>query len=105
MKEEYEKMLFNVSVDMLKEIEEYERNEYIKQNRMLKRKYPSNKEVVNAIKNLTGGTINRYVIDDFYEVVKKYLKDKGFDVSALNKKRFWRLVTNLIRKGYIKFIS
>jgi hypothetical protein len=81
-------MLLNVSVGMLREIEEYERNEYIKQNRMVKRKYPSNEEVVNAIKNLTGGTINKHVIDNFYEVVRKYLKDKGFDVSALNEKGF-----------------
>ncbi len=105
MSEEYEEILLNVSTDLLREVEEYEKREYSKQHKGIKKRYPSNEDIVNAIKELTGGSINRYIIDELYDSVRRYLEEKGFDISILNESRFWRLTNNLIRKGCIRLIT
>ncbi|MCS7111754.1 MAG: hypothetical protein N3E36_07020 [Sulfolobales archaeon] len=104
MIEEYESILFNIPNDLLKDVEEYEEKEFNKQGKSLKRRYPSNQDIAEAIKEITGGFINRHVIENLYDTTKRYLEEKGFDISILNENRFWRLVTNLVRKKCIQLI-
>ena len=94
--------MLQVPEDALREIEEYEEKEYGHRSGKRKRKYPSNEDIVEAIKNVSGRSLNRYNIDSLYDAVKQYLEERGFDTSALNESRFWRLVTNLAKKGYLK---
>ncbi|MEM0027164.1 MAG: hypothetical protein QXT53_06390 [Ignisphaera sp.] len=101
MSDDINKKMFEVPSDMLKEIEEYE--ESIRGRKSSKKgKYPSNEDVVEAIKTVTGGVINRFNIDALFDSVKQYLEEHGFDTSALNESRFWRLVSNLVKKNILR---
>ncbi len=104
MSDEFEKLLSSYTPEeLVKEVEEIEKEE-MKAFRSSgsKRRFPSNEDVVEAIKELTGGVITRGNIDSLYEAVKKYLEEKGFDTRFLAERRFWRLVTNLAKKGVLK---
>ncbi len=61
---EYEKALMSIPKDVLQEIEEYE-EQNIERKRKLqkKRKFPSNADIIEAIKEISGGSINRHTID------------------------------------------
>jgi hypothetical protein len=104
MSGDLDRALTNVPKELLDEIVEYEEREHgrrtVSKNR--KRKFPSNEDIVEAIKEVSGGTITRHNIDVLYDAVKQYLEEKGFDTTALNESRFWRLVTNLTRRGHLK---
>jgi hypothetical protein len=104
MSEDLDKALTNIPKELLDEIVEYEEKEHVRKAGFIKRKkrFPSNEDVVEAIKYISGGSITRYNIDALYEAVKQYLEEKGFDTSALNESRFWRVVTNLTKKGHLK---
>ncbi len=88
--------------DVLEEIKEYEEKFLRPRVRGAKKKFPSNEDVAEAIKIVSGGTITRANIENLYEAVKKYLEEQGFDTTFLSESRFWRLVTSLARKGAIK---
>lgn len=101
MSEDLSKKMLEVPSDMLKEIEEYEESVQGRKSGK-KGRYPSNEDVVEAIKNVTGGVINRFNIDVLFDNVKQYLEEHGFDTSALNETRFWRLVSNLVKKNILR---
>lgn len=101
---EHEDILLNVSNELLKDIEEYERREFSRRSKNSKRRYPSNRDVVEAIKEITGGLVSRYMMENLYDAIKGYLEEKGFEVSALNEKRVWRLVLELVKKKHIKLV-
>ncbi len=100
---ELEKLLSMVPEDVLKEVEEYEKSEREKYRRSgSKKPFPSNEDVAEAIKEVCGGIITRGNIDTLFEAVKKHLEEQGFETRFLTEGRFWRLVTNLVKKGVIK---
>ncbi|MDK6028387.1 hypothetical protein QPL79_03295 [Ignisphaera sp. 4213-co] len=101
MQEDLSKKLLEVPSDVLKEIEEYEETMHSRRTSK-RRKYPSNEDIVNAIRNVTGGVVNRHNIDLVFDAVKQYLEEQGFDTSALNESRFWRLLSSLVRKNVIR---
>lgn len=102
-RDEIERMLLHAPEDVLKEVEEYEKRELSRYRVSgAKRRFPSNEDVVDAIKAVSGGVITRANIDHLFETVKKYLEDKGFDTRFLTEGRFWRLVTSLAKKGVLK---
>ncbi len=92
-----------VPEELLREIEEFERSEREKHRKSgSKKPFPSNEDVVEAIKEVSGGVITRGNIDELFDAVKKHLEDKGFDTRFLTEGRFWRLVTSMAKKGIIK---
>jgi GTPase SAR1 family protein len=98
-----EKALANVPKEALEEVLEYEEQVYgRKAGGKKKGRYPSNEDIVEAIKEVSGGVLTRYNVDVLFEAVKQYLEERGFDTSALNESRFWRLVTNLVKKGHLR---
>jgi len=100
---EMERLLSMVPEELLKEIEEFEEREKERYRRSgSKRPFPSNEDVVEAIKEISGGVITRGNIDELFDAVKKHLEDKGFDTRFLTEGRFWRLVTNMVKKGVLK---
>ncbi len=100
---ELEKLLTMVPEELLREIEEFERSEREKHRKSgSKKPFPSNEDVVEAIKEVSGGVITRGNIDELFDAVKKHLEDKGFDTRFLTEGRFWRLVTSMAKKGIIK---
>lgn len=100
---EFEKLLTMVPEELLREIEEFERSEREKHRKSgSKKPFPSNEDVVEAIKEVSGGVITRGNIDELFDAVKKHLEDKGFDTRFLTEGRFWRLVTSMAKKGIIK---
>ena len=102
-RDEIERMLLQAPEDVLKEVEEYEKRELSRYRVSgAKKRFPSNEDVVDAIKAVSGGVITRANIDHLFETVKKYLEDKGFDTRFLTEGRFWRLVTSLAKKGVLK---
>ena len=63
-------------------------------------KYPSSKDVVEAIIEATkmAKTIHP---NDFPSLVLKILEDRGYDVRHITVKRIWRTYEMLVRKGII----
>ncbi|ADM28392.1 conserved hypothetical protein [Ignisphaera aggregans DSM 17230] len=100
---EYEKALMNIPRDALQEIEEYEEQNIERRRRsQKKRKFPSYADIIEAIKEISGGSINRYTIDELYEAVLKYLEEQGFDTSMITENKFWRIVTSLVNRGSLR---
>jgi hypothetical protein len=104
MSEDMDKALTDIPKELLDEIVEYERKERVRRagSRERRGRFPSNEDIVDAIKDVSGGAITRYNIDTLYEATKQYLEERGFDTSVLSESRFWRLVTNLTRKGHLR---
>ncbi len=104
MDRQYEEDYSNyITPDLLRDIEEYERS-IAKRNSNEKRKsrFPSDKDVVEAIKQLTQGVLTRDIAENLYERVKEFLEEQGYDTRYMYRRRFWRLVTNLVKKGILK---
>ncbi|RLG87103.1 MAG: hypothetical protein DRO15_05365 [Thermoprotei archaeon] len=95
----------HINEEMLKEIEEYERKYLRPSHRKPKRAFPSNEDIVEAIRNITGGILTRWNAEQLFEAVKKYLEDRGFDTSRVTEGRVWRLATNMVKKGMLKVID
>jgi len=101
--EKLDELLSKVPEEILREIEEYEKEERARHRVSgSKRPFPSNEDVVAAIKEVCGGVITRDTAEHIFDAVKKHLEEKGFDTRFLTEGRFWRLVTNLVKKGVIK---
>lgn len=86
--------------DLVKEIDEYEKK-YRSPSGRSKGVLPSNEDIVNAIIEVTGGTITRHNINDIYDNVIKYLKSQGFNTSAVTASRVERLVSTLLKRGVL----
>lgn len=86
--------------DVVKEINEYEKKHRIAPSRT-KARFPSNEDIVDAILNVTGGKLTRYNIENLYDNVVEYLRQEGFDVSAVTPSRVERLVSSLVKKGVL----
>lgn len=64
-----------------------------------KKKYPSNRDIKKAIKNLS------FFIghpSDFPDEVIYFLESEGFKTDFLNYKRIWRLYEEMVRKKEIE---
>ncbi len=100
---EYEKALMSIPKDVLQEIEEYEEQNIEKQRKsQKKKKFPSYADIIEAVREISGGSINRHTIDELYEAVLRYLEEQGFDTSMITENKFWRIVTSLVNRGLIK---
>lgn len=86
--------------DVMKEINEYERK-YRTSKIKTRGRFPSNEDIVNAILEVTSGKLTRYNIEYLYDSVVEYLRNQGFDTSALTPSRIERLISSLIRKGVL----
>ncbi len=82
--------------DVLEEIVTEEK----KRTRKVKVKYPSSKDVVEAVIEATkmAKTIHP---NDFPSLVLKILENQGYDVKHVTVKRIWRTYEMLVRKGVI----
>lgn len=94
-----------IDEEVLREIEEYERK-YLKQpHRKSKRAFPSNEDIVEAIREVTGGILTRWSAEQLFEAVKEYLEEKGFDTLKVTEGRVWRLATNMAKKGMLRIVD
>ena len=94
-----------VSEEVLREIEEYEEKYLKTKHTRSKRSFPSNEDVAEAVRAITGGVITRHSAEELYTSVKKYLESRGFDTSRLTEGRLWRLVTSMVKKGILRVIE
>jgi len=64
-----------------------------------KKKYPSRKDLMNAIKKALGKVILHP--HDFPQAVYEVLMEEGFDCSYLTIKRIWKTYEEMVRRGEI----
>jgi len=64
----------------------------------LKKKYPRNEDVKEAIRKSTLYIGHPH---DFPDIVFEKLKAEGFDTTFLNRRRIWRLYEEMVRKKEI----
>ncbi len=88
-----------VPEDLLKEIEEAERELRGKGSRPRK-PYPSSRDVVEAVAE-AARMCRGARPDEFPELVRKLLEERGFDVRHVTDKRIWRTYENLVRRGFL----
>jgi len=69
-----------------------------------KKPYPSNRDVEHAVLEVTGGVINRDLMDYLYDEALRLLSEKGFDPRHVTERRFWRIVTLMIKKGWLRLV-
>jgi len=84
--------------DLLEDIRRYEREERSKE----KVKFPSSRDIVEAVK--TASLVSKGGIhpDEFPEVVVNMLREKGFDTRFVSAKRVWKVYENLVERGIIQ---
>jgi len=85
--------------DALKDVEAEESRRWISQRR--RARFPSNEDIASAIREVSGGVITRYNVDQLYEEVLRILKEKGFDVSYVTPGRVERIVASMLRRRTI----
>lgn len=90
-----------VPEELLREVKEFEESARVRGVHR-KRRYPSDRDVAEAVKAVAGGYVSRHTLDHLYESVKRYLEERGFDVSAMSESRFWRVVTAMVRRGELR---
>ena len=92
--EDYDKY---IPEDLLKEIQEAERKD---NHRKSKARYPSSRDIVNAV--IEAAHMGRSMHpNDFPELVITLLQSRGFDTRHVTEKRIWRTYENLVRRGVI----
>ncbi|BAF34714.1 hypothetical protein APE_0240a [Aeropyrum pernix K1] len=64
-----------------------------------KRRYPSNSDIAEAIKELAGYA--RVDPQSFPERVREKLEEQGFYTGLVTDERIWRVYETLLRKGEI----
>ncbi|HWQ17362.1 MAG TPA: hypothetical protein VNL13_05980 [Sulfolobales archaeon] len=69
-----------------------------------KKPYPSNRDVERIVLEVTGGVIGRDLMDHLYGEVLRLLSEKGFDPRHVTERRFWRIVTLMIEKGWLRLV-
>ncbi len=100
MDKELDKLL-EVPEDALRDIYEFEREIRRAQRRYKKKPYPSNNDIVEAIREVLRQ--NYYVHpDDFPSHVIEFLEMQGYDARHVTVKRVWRLYEMLVRRGIIR---
>lgn len=87
--------------EVIQEIREYEEKIDRKSKGRSKTRFPSNEDVVDAIMKITGGVLTKHNVETLYDNVIEYLKNQGFNTSALTESRVERLVNSLIRRGVL----
>ncbi len=65
-----------------------------------KKPYPSNRDVVEAIRDTLARAYGLHP-DEFPELVLELLEERGFEVRHVTVKRIWRLYETLVRRGVI----
>jgi len=85
--------------DALKDVEAEESRRGIAQRR--RSRFPSNEDIASAVREVSGGVITRYNVDQLYEEVLRILKEKGFDVSHVTPGRVERIVASMLRRRSI----
>ncbi len=86
--------------DMLKEVIEHEKLPKPRKSRKW-RPFPTNKDIMRAIVDVTGGVIYGDTLENLHEKVVERLKQEGFEVRYVSARRVWRLVEYLVGKGRI----
>ncbi len=86
-----------VPEDVLEEIEEYEE----KTDRWkTRKKYPSSRDIVEAVKEAALHARGIHP-DEFPDIVYQILWEQGFDTRYVTVKRIWRTYEKLVRTGVI----
>lgn len=98
----YDDIPDDVLEDLIEAEKELERE--IKPRNIHKRRYPSNKDIVEVIKRLAG-----YVYvdpEEFPNLVREELEKEGFYTGLVTDERIWRLYETLVRsKAISDFLS
>ncbi len=87
-----------VPEDVLEEIKEYE--EKTSGGRKTKKKYPSSRDIVEAVKEAALKARGLHP-DEFPDLVYQILEEQGFDTRHVTVKRIWRTYEKLVRTGAI----
>ncbi len=98
MAEEYGDYSDYIPEDVLKDIEEAEKELRTRQG-YRKKPYPSSRDIVEAVIE----AIRRFEghPDEFPDFVIEILKSKGFETRHVTVKRIWRTYETLVRRGVI----
>ncbi len=99
MHRETDKMM-EVPDDVLHEVLEAERELFAAQRRYRKKPYPTNNDIIDAIREALKRGYGMHP-DDFPYQVLEVLELRGFEVRHVTIKRIWRLYETLVRKGVI----
>ena len=86
-----------VPEDVLEEIEEYEEKP---DKRKTRKKYPSTRNIVEAVKEAALRARGIHP-DEFPDLVYQILGEQGFDTRYVTMKRIWRTYEKLVRTGVI----
>ncbi len=91
-----------VPEDGLREVlEEEERILRTLRKRSVKKPYPSNRDIVEAIRYVLASRFIEHP-DEFPDAVIEVLEERGFETRHVTVKRIWRLYETLVRKGVIR---
>ena len=97
----------DVSLDYVPEeglrevLEEEERILRSMRARYRKKPYPSNRDIVEAIREALA-TKHIEHPDEFPDAVIEVLEERGFETRHVTVKRIWRLYETMVRKGVIR---
>jgi rRNA maturation endonuclease Nob1 len=95
----------DVPKDVIEEIKEYEEKYLKKEAGKKKAKFPSNKDIAEAILRVTGGIVYADALEELPEKVREVLREDGFDTRFVGTKRIQRLLLSLESNGRIKIIT
>ena len=99
MKEELSDLPDDVIEDLEASVRELER-EIEKFKRRVKRRYPSNSDIAEAIKRLSGHALLNP--EEFPEKVREALEKEGFYTGLVTDERVWRIYESMVRRGAIR---
>lgn len=67
-----------------------------------KKPYPSNRDVELAVLEISGGVINRDLVDQLYSEVLELLRERGFEPRHVTERRLWRIVTTMVERKRLR---
>ncbi len=91
---------YYIPEDVLREVEEAEKEFYEKGSRKKKTRYPSSRDIVEAV-IIVAKTFRASSPEEYPDAVLEYLQEKGYDTRHVTVKRIWRTYEKLVREGVI----
>ncbi len=90
-----------VPEDVLEEVLEAEGRERGKGGRGGRARFPSSRDIVEAVIEAAGRAAGIHP-DDFPDLVYSVLREKGFDTRFVTVRRIWRVYESLVLRGRIR---
>lgn len=86
-------------VEDLEEAVEELREELKRGYRKRKLRYPSNRDIAEAVRSVSGSV---GVPEDLFAAVREYLESRGFYTGLVSERRVWMVYEGLVRKKAIR---